>query len=148
MNEGQRQTRSISLLPPSRQPLVVAPKTCPDPEIRLAARILPFRSLVPAVKPVMFSPVSGPLYPAYSSNSSSKVLTMTNNARRHKQLQAVESQGLFRKLEQEIQDGYMEVEITGLTLPRLIAAYAILARNAWHAGLDNVRALWRPTPAL
>lgn len=74
---------------------------------------------------------------------------MTNHARNRQRHRTVEnSRGMYTKAEQEITDGYLEVEITGLSFRRLTVAYAVLLRGAWTHTLGSVRSLLRPTPAL
>ncbi|MBE7158153.1 MAG: hypothetical protein INR62_06915 [Rhodospirillales bacterium] len=116
----------------------------------MAARILPFRTLVPSVaEPMLLSPISGPLCTLYSQ-SSCKVLIMSMDTRRrqHRHTTLNETGNLFHKVERELHDGYLEVEITGLTLRRLAVAYLVLARGAWTYTLGSVRSLLRPTPAV
>ncbi len=55
---------------------------------------------------------------------------------------------MLAKAEQELAEGYLEVEITGLTFRRLVAAYTVILRGAWSYTLGSVRSLVRPTPAL
>ena len=69
----------------------------------------------------------------------------TRGRQRH---ETVSAKTMFHQTEQELMEGYLEVEITGLTLRRLAVAYAVLLRGAWSYTLDNVRSLLRPTPAL
>lgn len=96
----------------------------------------------------MFSSVSGPLYPVYSSHHSPKVLTMSNHSRRRQPQQPVTvAQSLYSKVEQEISEGYLEVEITGMSFRRLVTAYAVLVRHAWQHTLGGVRSLLRVDPA-
>lgn len=74
---------------------------------------------------------------------------MSNHTRRRQRYETAEkTQTMFSKTEQELMDGYLEVEITGLTMRRLAVAYAVLLRGAWVYTLDSVRSLLRPTPAL
>ncbi len=116
----------------------------------MAARILPFRSFAsPVGKPVMLSPLSGPLCALYSQNSSSKVVTMSNHARYRQRYETVESSNsMFTRAEQELAEGYLEVEITGLSLRRLTVVYGVILRGAWLSMLGSVRSLLRPTAAL
>jgi hypothetical protein len=96
----------------------------------------------------MVSAVNGPLYTVYSPKSSSKVLIMSNHSRRrHVQETTQVSQSLFSKVEQEMNEGYMEVEVTGITLRRLSIAYLVMLRAGWSYALGSVRSLLRPTPA-
>lgn len=74
---------------------------------------------------------------------------MTNHSRRRQQHTSPKSENtLLETLEQELSELYMEVEISGLTLGRLLATYGILARNAWAQTTEGLRSLRRPTPAL
>ncbi len=74
---------------------------------------------------------------------------MSKHARRRPLHEAVPtSTDLLAKVEQELAQGYFEVEITGLTLRRLVCVYTVMMRGAWAHTLDNVRSRWRPTPAL
>ncbi len=116
----------------------------------MAARILPFRSLVSAsANPLMLSPASGPLCDLYSQNSTPKVLTMTNHTRRRQRHEtADQTKSMFLQAEQELAEGYLQVEITGLTFRRLAVAYVVILRGAWTHTLGSVRSLLRPTPAL
>ena len=54
---------------------------------------------------------------------------------------------MFEKVEHELAEGYVEVEITGMTLRRLVCVYSVMLRDAWAYMLDSVRSLVRVTPA-
>ncbi len=74
---------------------------------------------------------------------------MTNHARRRQRHDAAEqTRSMLLRAEEELAEGYLEVEITGLTFRRLAVAYTVILRGAWIHTLDNVRSLLRPTPAL
>ena len=96
----------------------------------------------------MFAPYPGPQSTMHRQPTSSKVVIMSTNTRRHSQESAETSETMFTEIEQELAAGYLEVEITGLTLRRLIAVYAVLLRGAWAHTMGGVRSLVRPTPAL
>ena len=111
----------------------------------MAARILPFRSLVPAGKQVEFAPASGALCDAYGQRSSPKVVTMAHHARsRPSRRTRTPREDRFLPVEQELTQGYVEVAITGLTLGRLADVYAMLLRGVWASCRDNLRSLLRP----
>lgn len=57
------------------------------------------------------------------------------------------AESMFNQVEQELAEGFLEVEITGMTLRRLVCVYSVLLRNAWAHTLGSVRSLVRVTPA-
>ena len=73
---------------------------------------------------------------------------MSKYTRRH-QLQdsAERSRSMLGKVEREIAEGYIEVEIGGISLRRLACAYGVMLRNVWGYTLESVRSLVRVTPA-
>lgn len=74
---------------------------------------------------------------------------MSNHVRRSSKQQTMEtSSNMFAKAEQEMTQGFLEVEITGLSMRRLAVAYAVLLRGAWSYTLGSVRSLLRPNHAL
>jgi len=113
----------------------------------LAARILPFRSLVPVGKTAGLLPAHGSLYQMYRPNSS-KVLPMSKYTRRRQLHESVEhSKSMFAKVEQELAEGHIEVEIGGISFRRLLCAYSVMLRGAWAYTLGSVRSLVRVNPA-
>ncbi len=73
---------------------------------------------------------------------------MSKYTRRHQEQNPVErSRTMLGKVEREIAEGYVEVEIGGITLRRLACVYGVMLRNAWEYTLENVRSLVRATPA-
>ena len=56
------------------------------------------------------------------------------------------AKGMFAKVEQELAESYLEVEITGITLRRLLCVGGVLLRGAWGYTLGSVRSLVRVTP--
>ncbi len=73
---------------------------------------------------------------------------MSKTARRQMLSSVEDSQTLFARMEHEMAEGYFEVEITGMSFRRLVAAYTVLVRGAWSHTLGSVRSLLRPNPAL
>ncbi len=72
---------------------------------------------------------------------------MSQYTRRRQLKDSIEmSQGMYAKVEQEIAEGYLEVEITGLTMRRLVCAYGVMLRSAWSYTLGSVRSIVRATP--
>ncbi len=72
---------------------------------------------------------------------------MSHYTRRRQLKDAIEtSQGMHAKVEQELAEGYLEVEITGMTMRRLLCAYAVMLRSAWVYTLGSVRSIVRATP--
>ncbi len=73
---------------------------------------------------------------------------MSQYTRRRQLKESIESsRGMFEKVEHELAAGYVEVEITGMTLRRLVCVYSVMLRDAWAYMLDSVRSLVRVTPA-
>lgn len=56
------------------------------------------------------------------------------------------SHGMFATIEQEMAEGFLEVEITGMSLRRLLCVYGVLLRGAWGYTLGSVRSLVRVNP--
>ena len=54
---------------------------------------------------------------------------------------------MLGKVEREITEGYIEVEIGGITLRRLACAYSVMLRNALDFTLESLRSLVRVNPA-
>jgi hypothetical protein len=54
---------------------------------------------------------------------------------------------LYEMVEQEMAEGYLEVEKTGITLARVVCAYGVMLRSAWSHTIGSVRSLVRVTPA-
>ncbi len=116
-------------------------------ETFLAARILPFRSLVSAAPLADFHPVTGAVCPVYTPRSA-KVIVMSQYTRRRQFKESLQhSKGMFAKVDQEMAEGYLEVEITGMTLRRLLCVYGVMLRDAWAYTSGSVRSLVRVTPA-
>jgi hypothetical protein len=115
----------------------------------VAARILPFRSLVPsAAKPVLLASNGGPQYALYSVHPvSSKVLTMSAEAR-SRGIASPAHEAMRASARREIAQGYVHVETTGISVRRFLAVYAVLVRRAGESVAEGVRTLLRPTPAL
>ena len=73
---------------------------------------------------------------------------MSKYTRRHQLQESVEhSKTMFNKVESEMAEGYIEVEIGGISLRRLACAYGVLFREAWSYTLGSVRSLVRVNPA-
>ncbi len=74
---------------------------------------------------------------------------MSNYTRRTAVQQSLQStEVMLAKVEEEIAEDALEVEVGGITWQRLFCVYVALAREARSRLLDGVRALLRPTPAL
>jgi hypothetical protein len=73
---------------------------------------------------------------------------MSNYTRRNQAQDSIErSRTMLGKVEREIAEGYVEVEIGGIALRRLACVYSVIVRNAWAHTLTSVRSLVRVNPA-
>jgi hypothetical protein len=73
---------------------------------------------------------------------------MSNHSRRRQPQQpASVAQSMYAKVEQEISEGYLEVEITGMSFRRLVTAYAVIVRHGLQHTMGSVRSLFRINPA-
>lgn len=69
-------------------------------------------------------------------------------SRSEAQSAAAELRSVRMQVEHEMSQGYLDVEVTGISFRRLAAAYTALFYGAWSYTLDSVRSLLRPDPAL
>ncbi len=115
----------------------------------MAAQILSFRSLPRANDPKTPSFGPGALPPSFRpSPSHSKVLIMSKYTRRRLMQDSFSNaQAVLTKVEMEMAHSYFEVEITGITLTRLICVYTVALRNAKARVLDGIRSLLHTNPA-
>ena len=73
---------------------------------------------------------------------------MSKYTRRNQLQDSVDhSRTMLGKVEREITEGYIEVEIGGITLRRLACIYSVMLRNAWDFTLESLRSLVRVNPA-
>ena len=116
----------------------------------MAAQVIAFRSAAisgrtrPAVgfNPTRTGPSQRtPFYPT-------KVLSMSKQSR-NRQVKAhlSKAQATFAKVEAELQQDYVEVELTGISFLRLACIYVAGAREAKQRMAGGVRSLFRLTPA-
>ena len=82
-----------------------------------------------------------PFYPT-------KVLSMSKQSRsRQVQSHFSNAQAMLSKVESEMEHDYVEVEITGISMLRLLCIYYAGAREAKQRMADGVRSLFRLNPA-
>lgn len=113
----------------------------------MAARVLPFRSLASAGHPVGGASITGSIR-SHHRHSSSKVLSMSKQThRRQTQDTAVPTATMLAKVEQEMAQDYVEVELSGISLARLLCVYQVCAREARARTMDSLKSLLRLTPA-
>jgi hypothetical protein len=67
--------------------------------------------------------------------------------RRQLEESVAHSKSMFSKVEREMSEGYLEVEIGGISFRRLVCAYTVMLRGAWAHTLGSVRSLVRVNPA-
>lgn len=54
---------------------------------------------------------------------------------------------MYEQVEQEMAEGYLEVEKTGITLAHVLCAYGVMLRSAVSHTIGSVRSLVRVTAA-
>jgi len=73
---------------------------------------------------------------------------MSKYTRRRQFQDSVEhSKSMLGKVEHEMAEGYLEVEIGGISFRRLVCAYTVLLRSVWSHTIGSVRSLVRVNPA-
>ena len=72
---------------------------------------------------------------------------MTKHTRHPLRTPTETPQDMYAKVEQELAEGYVEVEITGMTFRRLVCVYTVLLRGAWAHTLATIRSFFHIDPA-